>query len=415
MTKREYLSNDIADEIVRKMQAARLSNTHDAATTQKFMELVSGVDGYNIYDMARQGVISKYFNREIRTPYNNEIPSNFSMSFEDIVSIFWEQAYKALSDAKMTGDDVSVRVVSGQTSDAPISKINGIDRSIRVTLCNPINYIRKNAITKTRNVITNAYSRALTQECQDCGHSSSPRKNECATNCSKCLSSDTKESYPDGTSMYRSKKIRSCNKCGHTWARKFKYTCQICLSTNVTLEQRTKGIDESILQIPGDLPTTEESRILKEKNSEVTTLLRRIRNSLPKDPQDSSSKTVGQEIFDMFIDPEVGRAVCTLCIENAKMTCKDKCGNNACTHEKIKDPEYTCGSKTFSLGTCINYTKRLSDYYGCSTSLTSRRVKRNRLYAIRYIVKHKDTHDLCDSIYNMLKQRGIYKEYETKI
>lgn len=414
MTK-EFLSNDIADIVVAKMQADKASGGPDSATTQQFMNLVAGVHEYHISDMSKQGIIGRYFNREIRTPYGGGNPINFSMSFEDIVSIFWEHAYKALLDAKMTGDSVKVRVVTGQESNAETSKVNGVDKTDRITNCNPINYIRKTAITKTRNAITTSYVRGITQECQDCGNSSVPRKSEYTLTCPMCQSGETKEIYPEGTSMYRAKKARQCTKCTTVWQRRFRYTCQACKSDNVSLEQRLKTMDDAVLQIPSGIATVEVDKIASESDIEINNILLNIRSVLPKDPQSPGSKTAGIDIYDMFIDPALGKDVCKLCKSNARPVCAEKCGASKCSHPTMLDPTYTCGSDEFSLIECINYTKRLSDYYQCSTSLTSRRVKRNRLYAIRYIVNNQDKYDVCKNIVGLLKKRGTYKEYESQI
>jgi Zn finger protein HypA/HybF involved in hydrogenase expression len=329
------------------------------------MSLVSGVDDYVISNESRQGVIKKFYLKELAKRYR----SDQIMSLSDAISVFWETVFKYLPKAEATGTKVKVRVVDGQDSIGAV-KIGTISTSERATSCNPIYYLRSMGIMGVRNTINKMYRRHLMQVCDDCQSISaiSSVEDKDTMKCPECGSSDTTKHWPSKSSTYKSKKSRKCTACSHVWARTFDRMCCSCQSRNTHIEGRhTYNVD---INAESDTSHAVDQMIDHETDLEFDDLVRDIRQSLPSDPnnKDTVSRTV--EIYDILTNPTSGAAICTLCKVSAKT------------------PDATCGADTFILSKCINYSKRIGAYHGCSASLSARRVKKIRSYVLRYMLSH---------------------------
>lgn len=366
---------------------------------QQFMDMVSGVKAYSISDNMRQGIIKRIFEKECHRYYSrNNDYSNFSMNLDDIVSIFWTTVFKKLPEAKTTGTTVETRGVNGVTSN-----------QLRATNCNPINWLKNHGIMGVRNSVNKVYNRNLLQVCDDCGHRSKAdsREIEALKDCPQCASKDTFEFWPNGSSTYKATKERQCRQCKSIWKRKFTYVCAECLSVNVHIESRFDGKEDGIYEVANDDLTVEEQYVAQELEAEVRTIIGGTYGALPinPDPNASPTDTKARAILDVLFDPVVSKDICAKCVKKASLVCSEKCGQPGCAHEKVKNPKETCGAESFSLESCINYSKKIGEYHGVSATLSSRRLKTIRKYFVKYVSENRHI-DLCDSLYSLLKRQG---------
>jgi len=383
-----HVDNDEANSVVYRMQN---TSTPDKVLLQSFMDMVVGVNNYDISNMTRQGILSRMFSRELK--HNSNVKNtNFANSFDDIVSLFWESVFADLPTARQTGADVLV-------------KSNGEAKSAD-TKCNPINYLRWRAITKIRNMLNDSYARNLIQVCDGCGESSAAAKKERTTVC-KCGSEDTVATWPTG-SKYRSKKTRKCNTCNLTWTREFIYSCIYCKSPDTRLEMKYQPID-AMTTTPYDLNTAEAKVAHNQSINEVNSLIIRIKASLPKDPRDADAITAKMSIFVLMTDQSAAADICRKCVKKAEV-CTEAC-TEVCLHQKTIDKRKSCGAESFSITQCINYSKKIAEYQSCSASLASKRVKYNRHYFTKYIVANRDKDMTCAALYDVMQQYGLVDEY----
>jgi hypothetical protein len=385
-----WIENDTADDIVVRVKIDLQNKVQSSNNVQKLMDLVSGVNNYSIYDSANQGIITKIIHREHLNLRRNAagIVGQFQMDQDDIISAFWETVFKYLPKAETTGTVVNVRAVEGQD-----------DITSRKTKCNPINYLRLMGTIGVRNTVNKAYRNNLYQVCDDCGIISGISSKESDTDtCPECSSDNTKKHWPDGNSKYGAAKFRICTDCQNTWERKFARTCYNCESTNVHLERKhNEDINNSIANsVPDDV---EYFSGVEDKQTEalMPDIVMQLASYLPKDPQDPALVSKSQDIFKILTDKNRGKLVCDLCKSNA-MTCLEKCGTSNCSHAKVINNKVSCGADYFSMAECINFSKKIADFHGCSASLTSRRIDKIRRYVIQYIKDNADTNDVCQEL-----------------
>lgn len=129
----------------------------------EFMDAISGVEGYKIGNLGRQGTIRRSFIREI-------MADQFLLDLEDIISVFWGGVFAKIPDAKLHKE-----VITYKTSDGK--------RAERRTNKNPIYFLRTHGIMTVRNHINSLYRKNLQQCCNICGTKSAIKNDR---NCSKC-------------------------------------------------------------------------------------------------------------------------------------------------------------------------------------------------------------------------------------
>jgi len=377
-----WVSNEHADEIVSKVQSALKSKTASPKAIYELMSLIAGVDVYQISNHARQGVIKRVFEKEYhKVKVGNH--SNFSLSFDDVINIFWESVFKSLPDAKVRGSTVNTRAVKGQP-DAEHQ-----NQHARATNCNPINWLRTRGVLGVRNAINKTYNKNLVQICDECGHKSRADSREVNTKvCPKCLSVNTLEHWPDGSSTYKSNKERICQDCGATWKRKFAYVCAKCLSVCVHIESIFDSKSIELCEVSID-STVEDEHINLEGEAEIKGIINGLYNILPlnPDPNSDQTNTKAREVLDILFKPEVSKDICAKCVAKA-------CGSNK-----------TCGADSFSMDKCVNYGLRIGEYQGVSSALSARRIRVIRKYFIKYLADNQHN-ELCASTYEQLKARG---------
>jgi hypothetical protein len=415
--KQTWVKNEIANEIVSRVQNSIASGKIDREAMQQMMDLISGVENYAIWNINRQGAIRKVFEAE-RIRHNGTKSgrsASFGSDLDDVISTFWECVIKYLPRATSTGGVVPVRVVEGQYDndtefDEEMTKA-GLQFVQRNTKCNPIHYLRNMGIMGVRNLINKSYRRNIIMVCDDCGVSSSVSTTESNNNdCPKCKSVNTDKYWPDGNSSYRSRKARKCDDCGNIWTRQFERKCYACNSDSVRTEARLQNGEDSIFHVPTEDRTAEDVIVSTEIDAEMATILDRMYAYLPNDPRDPKAISRTKDTFNLLTRPEFSKDMCSKCVSKASLVCEDKCDDfkstKTCQHSKIPDPNVTCGEQSFTLNKCVNFSKKIGEYHSCSASLAARRVKKVREYVKRYITQHHSS-DNCKKLYALMNKMGI--------
>lgn len=393
--KSSWVKNELANEAVLRAQESIATGRRNNKAIQDMMDLISGIQNYAIWNINKQGVIRKAFELE-RLRHNGTKAgraASFATDLDDVISTFWEHVFKYLPRATATGENVPVRVVDGQYDDDTEFDENtstaGLQFVQRSTKCNPVHYLRNMGIMGVRNLINKSYRRNIVMVCDDCGQGSSvSTTEESSDKCPKCTSDDVGKYWPDGNSSYRSRKARKCNECNHIWLRQFTRKCYKCNSENVRTESRIQNGEDSIFQAPSGEDSAETLLVANELNQNIDTLIGKLYNFLPSDPRDPKVVSRTKDVFNILTRPEFSKDMCGKCVAKAPMVCDEKCGLTNCIHGKAPDPKISCGEPSFSLDKCINFSKKIGEYHGCSASLAARRVKKVREYVKRYIVKH---------------------------
>lgn len=414
MSRPDWVANEVADQVVINVQKLIKAGITSHPDIDKFNELIAGVKAYSVFDLTRQGVIQRIFDTE-RSKYQasrSNKKSNFSIDMDDVVSTFWENVYKYLDKASVTGGTVDVRVVEGQDVDEDkVEAKGGINVTSRDTKCNPVYYLRKMGVMGVRNLINASYRRNLMQICEECNHASTATRSEVnGKECPKCDSKQVENHWPDGNSAYKVKKQKICKSCKHIWQRKFAYICGKCDSLEVRIEQRHSPTDENTFQIAAEEMSVEEELVQAETEANLEELVEEIYDFLPSDPKDPTLISKTKEIFTILTDPEMAKDICQKCVAKAPLVCSEGC-KTSCTHVRIPDPKISCGASTFSIGKCVNFSKKIGEYHSCSASLTARRMKKIRQYFVRYVVINKNREE-CAPLYQLMKERGILSEYQ---
>ena len=241
-----------------------------------------------------------------------------------------------------------------------------------------------------RNELNKLYRENLVMVCDQCGHSSVAKTTEVTTTC-KCGSTRTSEFWPSGNSSYGAQKARRCEVCNLTWTRRFEKICHSCGSSNIHIESKHEYKDKWEDNIASEDDNAVDLLTRDEMTDELDYVIRQVEQSLPKDPSNKHTSTRKQEIFRLMYDPSIGSEICKACKASSKMVCADKCdtfkGAGSCPCDKIYDPRQCCGSDTFSTDVCVNYNKKLAEYYQTSGSLNSRHIKKLRQAVVKRLAK----------------------------
>lgn len=407
-----WVKNEVANSVVMTVQQSIANGKINNDALHEMMDLISGVKNYDISDLENQGHIRKIFEKERyrHSGSRSGRTASFGIDLGDVVSVFWEHVFKYLPRASQTGDVVSMRVVDGQkqetdTIDQKLTK-QGLTFVQRNTKCNPIHYLRDQGIMGVRNLINSSYRRNIMMVCDDCGTSSSVSSSEANEHCPKCNCAKTEKFWPDGNSSYRAKKSRRCLGCGNTWTRQFTRKCYSCGSDGVRTEARVQNGEESMFHVPSSDVSAHETLEQAEIDRSLDELLDRIYKFLPSDPKDPKAISRTKDVFNIMTRPEFSRDMCGKCVKAAPLVCEEKCKDHNCSHSKIPDPNLTCGEESFALNKCVNFSKKIGEYHGCSASLAARRVKKVREYFKRYVQKHKLS-DQCQAINAIIRKMDV--------
>lgn len=408
-TKKTWVNNTEANQIVSTVQNSLVSGRINKVALKRMMELIICVDGYELKNTRAQGVISTLFNKE-RLYGSRALTNHFGHDINDMVSVFWEEIFSKLPDAKLTGTDVEVRKIDDTTEDETVNK-NGTSYTVRKTSCNPIHWLRNRGVMAVRNSLNGMYRDHLRQTCKTCGTqgSVSTAEKDSSKLCPSCGSTDTIDFYPDGHSSYKSKKRRKCNECEHTWDRQFAHTCYKCGSEDISIESSLSTNNDTLVYVKSEAAPVDEMLHDFRFDAEIAQLLKDLYRALPTDPRDATAFTKTHEVFNILVYPEASRAMCDGCRTRARRVCESECADfrtyGKCEHKLVINQNESCGAEYFS-DECVNYSKKIGEYQNCSASLTARRVKKVREYIKMYVITHKGDY-VCKELYRLLKKRGL--------
>lgn len=391
MTAKSWVSND-TDSIVAQAQGQlRAGSKLEFGLMSKLMDLVSGVENYDPRNMSKQGVIAKFFNKEISKTGGVLKSANYLINLEDLVSVFWENVLETIPTAKKHGDTVEVREVAGSTVSRP-------------TQSNSIYYIRSQSITKTRNYINAIYAKMLVQSCETCNGHSPPHKEEVHKAC-VCGSTNSVPIWPDGNTKYRAKKMRRCEDCQATWRRRFEYRCGKCGSGHIAIRPKNISKSESFQDDSTTARSVEDEALDLELEQELADAFVSIRQLLPKNPSDKAAQSKTMELFDMIVDRNKTVDMCAKCRLSAPTVCVKKC-TKSCAHERVLDSRASCGATEFSLTACVNYSKKIGEHVGCSASLVARRMKQIRATTVQHLNQTKNSSEISARVLKLLEGKG---------
>jgi hypothetical protein len=350
---------------------------------QDLMDLVSGIVQYKMAACTPQGYI---YNKLIhaRLEYNHIIDR------DQLISKFWSGVFKAITKAKIVGAIVDID--------------NGTDEAPRATRLTPLQYIRKHGVSAGRKYIDECCKKKLRQRCNDCHNISTlgPQR-EYDRGCLKC--GCTESAQPR---QFNRKRIRVCVMCSSVRTTRYERVCgrvsiengvQIisngCGSSDITLvqiEDPTDIIDDMCgvehCDTPEDMLSEAQSSV------ELDRFTRMCIESLPNDIRDTFGDSNTKRVLRVLVDPACGAGVCNECIRVSPKIIKDD--------KEIPDPKYCCGARRFAIGSCINYSKRLGQYFGYSAALANRRVNKVRQHTLAIAKKYVGDFDVAKAIVQRL-------------
>lgn len=319
----------------------------DEEAKRILVDLVSGSQNYTPLNTHHQFKIVGSFNKEIVG----------GIDINELVSVFWDGVFTAVDKARTIGSTIT----------------DGTK-----TQCNPLNYIKLYGITQVRKYLNTVYRKGMMNFCDNCNSTVAVKSVEVETKC-KCGSSESSALH--FRNRYRSKRMRKCSLCGELRNRRFERVCTACQSNNVRLVSRIVEIEKTKLTY-NNIDTINDF----DTSKHIEELLVSFMNSFPKSG-DTKVKTVAK----ILVGDDISYEVCKLCKKTA---------------DDANNQKYCCGSEKIELTRCINFSKRIAAYFGCSATLTVNRVKRVRAYFIKFLSDNVDN-DLC---YNLKQDLSEYLE-----
>jgi hypothetical protein len=330
---------------------------------QDLMDLVSGVNNYKMLPTTDQGFI---YHKLIRRMEHNHV-----VDIDMMISKFWYGAIQAILKAQPIGTEVDTRYEGGR----------------RKTNMSPLSYIRNHGVGAARKYIDECCRRKLKQLCHDCGCITSlGKQRELDPGC-KCGHKESKLRY-----MFVRHPVRICLGCNARRSPTFERICGIlntdkdtgeqwvsngCGSSNIEIIQTEDFIDEDTTdawewKFGINDTTPEVSALLYEAAAEAEEFASACLAALPPDPHSADGDSQTRKVLRIIINPTAGIDIC------------EKCRTN---------DNDTCGAISFDIDSCVNYSRKLGQYFGYSAALANRRVKKVREHAVRFAIEnmHKYT------------------------
>jgi hypothetical protein len=350
---------------------------------QNLMDLVSGISQYKMSITTPQGYL---YNKLVsgRLEYNHIIDQ------DQMISRFWSGVLKAVMKAKAVGTVVNID--------------DGTGTEARPTRLTQLQYIRKYGVSAARKYIDECCKKKLRQQCNDCHTVSSlgPQR-EYDKGCHKCGSFESIKPH-----QFVRKRVRVCVKCGTIRATRFERVCGRvgvdadgqtvsggCGSENITIVQIEDLTDQIDTEYDhGHQETPEACLDDVQSHAELNKFTQVCLDSLPGDANDASGDSSTKRILRVLVDPACGASVCRECVRTAPKVMVEG--------EEVPDPKYCCGASKFAIGCCINYSKRLGQYFGYSAALANRRVNKVRQHTLAVAKKYADQFEVARAIVGKL-------------
>lgn len=376
------MPNSDSDAIIAAAKNVVLNGRTVGPEIQAMMDLISGIPNYSMASNTNQGWIHRKLMRD-------RIEHNHIIDIDVLISWFWTGVMKALHKVEAAGTSVLVyHDIVAEQSGAP---------HMRATSMSPLNYLRQHGFFMAKMYINKVFKERLRQHCLDCDRISlvgSTREYD--TGCPFCGSTDSFLNQ-----IFASKRTRTCNQCHKVRTTRFERVCgkphlvndriefvDGCGSENVVLvtieEYNTDDTDKHTKVIYWHDSTPEDLLADAEIDHEVIDFIKACEIALPADPKDPKGDSRNRQILRILVDPQEGRDICSRCRERAGVICAVQCGNPGCSHTKIVNPKESCGAEHFSLPMCINYSRKIGEYLGCTSTLINMRVKRIRQHTLSF-------------------------------
>lgn len=403
-----------ADQIVMDAQAfvSEFGSDRHGEPIQALLNAVSGVSTYRMGG-GDQGYIARKFMGE-------RIENNHVVDFGSVVSHFWNGVFKYLPKAVRTGDEVQARDAEiGSHATAP--KQHGRTYQRRATKMPPLTFLRMQGVASARKYITECYKRALRQQCLDCGTVQTlGTTKEFDDGCPKCKSMDS--AMIAGVMRRRTRKCSNCQLvrpctikrlCGHPKEAKDGSIVYEggCGSTEIIVVQSEEFISsdrekwESTLG--ADTKDPEVEYIQNELTNDSAEFAKACLQSMPSDPRDPTGDSQSRKILRILTVPSDGVDICKKCVTSAPTVCSKGCGKADCAHSRMADPRQSCGASSFSLASCVNYSRKLGEHLGYTPSLANRRVAKVREHVKKFAKTSARQFATARFFHERLEQDGV--------
>jgi hypothetical protein len=328
---------------------------------QELMDLVANVHNYRMQYRTDQGFI--YRKLISRIEYNHIV------DIETMISKFWYGAIQAILRAKPVGTEVGIS--------------NGTDECRRKTAMSPLNYIRNMGVAAGRKYIDECCRKRLKQLCHDCNKVTGLGKQREIDHGCKCGSKEAITPH-----AFVKHPIRICITCGTKRSLIFERVCGTikvdengspwipgdtgCGSNNVSIiqiEDYVEGEDADTWEWKfGITDSTPEDDVSSfELAKDAAAFAEACIKALPGDIADPNGDSQTRKILRILVDPMAGTDICMQC--KASADC--------------------CGASSFAIDICTNYSRKLGEHFGYSTTLANRRVKKIRQHAIAFAIKNQ--------------------------
>lgn len=362
---------------------------------QAMMDAVADIEGYRLDPSSPQGYIRRKFLSE-------RIEANHVVDFDMLVSKFWSGVFQYLMKASKVGGDVEVREQTLlQNAEIGVAEVevthhHGRAYKVRATKMPAITFLRMQGVAAARKYVNECYKRRLRQQCQDCGRVASLGSTKEFDEGCKCGSMKS-----EIIARVMRRRERRCLDCKELRPANIKRLCGH-ENEDGTFTNGCGSTDVSVVQaeefIPDDSDRQEALHDTHEEDSETKFIEHELERdgrefiaecvkSMPGDPNNPSGDSQSRKILRVLVDPQAGAEVCRSCNDRAAKVCVE-CKEADCAHEKVPDPKMCCGSNVFSIGQCVNYSKRIGEHFGYTASLANRRVAKVREFVAKFAKEH---------------------------
>jgi hypothetical protein len=321
---------------------------------QMLMDRVANVHQYKASDLERQGFIANLITKE-------RARTNFLIDWDSYISEFWCGVFMSMDQAALYGAQFK-RKKNGVIYEVPDTK----------TEMNAVNWLRRQGFFAARKVLDSTYGSQLMQTCDDCSFvgpvtamvdeitevaAMSTHNRTCPPACPHCGSDDTR-----GGPVNRLGPTAKCNACNKGWQRQMIRKCQSCGSRRVQLQPKSAGVEPSDMLPPEYITEEHDPETIlanTEARQHIKKIFQRTHDALPIDHASADGSSQTRKLLKIIADMDTttSRDICSKC---------------------RKEDARSCGSITFDLNACYNYSKKIGGYFGYTGALANSRVAKIR-------------------------------------